>query len=129
MGEIPNSAGHAAVSAMASVAAYSAVSLTATIVESRTEANISTSLDGLIIGWNSAATQLACYTANEFHGQHWQFLNPPDDLKDVSQAVRHFQRGENTFRIAPESRDRLRVGNVLVYRRFRVASLASGPRR
>ena len=95
MGELPNSAGLPAASAPTTAHE----SLAAAIVESCSEAIISTALDGRIIGWNSAASQISGYTADEVLGQHWQFLVSPDDFQEVARAVRRFRSGEKTFRI------------------------------
>ena len=97
MGELSKSADHSAVSVIAPTTADA--SLAAAIVESCSEAIISTSLDGHIIWWNPAAAQLSGYTADEILGQHWQFLVPPDDVKEVARAVRQFRTWEKNLRI------------------------------
>jgi PAS domain S-box-containing protein len=99
MGERPNSAGHPATSVPESAASDAAASLAAAVVESCSEAIISTSLDGHIIGWNAAAEVLSGYRADEILGQNWQSLVPADDVKEVAHAVRQFRQGPKTFRI------------------------------
>ena len=99
MGELQNRGGDRAAGAAAQTSADAAVSLAAAIIESCSEAIISTALDGRIIGWNSAAAQLSGYSADEILGQSWQFLIPPGDVKEVARAVRRFQEGEKTFRL------------------------------
>jgi PAS domain S-box-containing protein len=102
MGEIPNSAGHPAASALAAIApmtAEAAASLPAAIIESFSEAIIATSLRGHIIGWNSAAAQLSGYSADEVLGEHWQLLVPMEDVKRIALTARRFQGGAKNFRI------------------------------
>ncbi len=99
MGELPHLAGHPAANAMVPTIADASTSLAAAIVESCSEAIISTSLDGRIIGWNFAAGQLSGYSVDEILGVHWQFLVPAEDVQEVARAVRRFQNGEKTFRL------------------------------
>jgi PAS domain S-box-containing protein len=118
MGDIsnsaPNSAGHCALATAAHatnaerthaarisapMTTEAAASLAAAIVESCSEAIISTSLEGEIISWNFAAMQLSGYSADEALGRHWQFLCPAEDVKEVARAVQRFRSGEKTFRI------------------------------
>ena len=104
MGEILHSADHSATSAEAAMtmssSALDAASWSAAIVESCSEAIISTSLDGHIVGWNAAAAQLSGYTADEVVGRHWQFLvTAPKQVPELARAARRFQEGEKNFRI------------------------------
>jgi PAS domain S-box-containing protein len=104
MGEILHSADHSATSADApmtmSASALDAASWSSAIIESCSEAIISTSLDGHIVGWNAAATQLSGYTADEVIGRHWQFLvTAADQVPEIARAVRRFHDGEKNFRI------------------------------
>src|SRR5271166_6016197 len=94
MGDIPKNAGPSASSTVAPAA-----SLSAAIFESCSEAIIATSLAGVVIGWNSAAAQLAGYRADEVLGQHWRFLVGVDDVKEIARAVRRFQGGDKIFRL------------------------------
>ena len=104
MGEILNSADHSATSAEAPMTissnALDAASLSAAIIESCSEAIVSTSLDGHVVGWNAAAMRLSGYTAAEVVGRHWQFLvTDADQVPEIARAVRRFQNGEKNFRI------------------------------
>jgi PAS domain S-box-containing protein len=111
MGELQNREGDRAAGADPPTTADAAASLAMAIIESCSEAIISTALDGHIIGWNSAAAQLSGYSAAEILGQNWQFLVPPDDVKEVGRAVRRFREGEKTFRL--ETRLRRKDGGQL----------------
>ncbi len=98
MGDLLNSLAGAP-SATTPTSAEAAALWSAAIIESCSEAIISTSLEGHIVGWNSAAEQISGYHADEVLGRHWRFLAPDEDVRQVAQAVRRFQRGEKTFRI------------------------------
>jgi PAS domain S-box-containing protein len=109
MGEIPNSAGQPAATVIAPTADHTSASWAAAIVESCSEAIISTSLDGHIVGLNSAAEQLFGYLADEIIGRKWQFLIPPEDVKEIAGTLRRFQNGEKTFRIETHLRRKIGV--------------------
>src|SRR5580700_8116049 len=64
-----------------------AASLSTAIIESCSEAIVPTSLDGDIIGWNAAATELLGYTADEMIGQLWRDLVPADCAQDIPRAA------------------------------------------
>ncbi len=104
MGEIPNSAGAPAAGVAAPSPTEVAASLAAAIIESCSEAIIPTSLDGVIIGWNSAATVLLGYTADEVVGRHWQHLVAAGHGKEIARAGRRLESGEKSVRMTPRLR-------------------------
>lgn len=104
MGEIPNSAGAPAAGVAAPSPTEVAASLAAAIIESCSEAIIPTSLDGVIIGWNSAATVLLGYTADEVVGRHWQHLVAAGHRKEIARAGRRLESGEKSVRMTPRLR-------------------------
>jgi PAS domain S-box-containing protein len=63
-------------------------------VESSNEAIITTSLDGTITGWNSAAERLYGYTAAETAGKNVTLLVPMDRLPEVHDTLRRIGWGE-----------------------------------
>src|ERR1019366_9587233 len=102
MGDIPKNAGPSAANAAATNApttAEAAASLSAAIIESCGEALTSTSLDGRVIGWNSAAEQFSGYTADEVLGRQWDFMVPADEVPEIARAFERFQGAGKTFRI------------------------------
>ena len=66
----------------------------ASIVENSSEAIIGRTLTGIITSWNPAAEKMFGYTASEIMGQPLQVLIPPDRLKEESQVLAGFARGE-----------------------------------
>lgn len=64
-------------------------------VESSNDAIITTSLDGAITGWNSAAERLYGYTAAEVAGQNIAILVPPGRLPEVQDMLRRIGWGES----------------------------------
>jgi PAS domain S-box-containing protein len=63
-------------------------------VESSNDAIITTSLDGTITGWNSAAERLYGYTAAETAGKNISLLVPMDRLPEVHDTLRRIGWGE-----------------------------------
>ena len=102
MGELPNGAGEAAAdaaSASMTTSIEAAASWSAAIIESCSEAIISTSSDGQVVSWNSAAAQLSGYTADEAIGRSWQFMVPVDEVGELVRAMLSFRDGQKAFRI------------------------------
>jgi PAS domain S-box-containing protein len=64
-------------------------------VESSNDAIITTSLDGTITGWNSAAERLYGYTAAEVAGQNIAILVPGGRLPEVQDTLRRIGWGES----------------------------------
>ena len=64
-------------------------------VESSNDAIITTSLDGTITGWNSAAERLFGYTAAEAAGQSIALLVPDGRLSEVQDVLRRIGWGES----------------------------------
>ena len=64
-------------------------------VESSNDAIITTSLDGTITGWNSAAERLFGYTAAEAAGKNITLLVPKDRLPELQDALRRIGWGES----------------------------------
>ena len=63
-------------------------------VESSNDAIITTSLDGTITGWNSAAERLFGYSAAEATGKNITLLVPVDRLPEVQDTLRRIGWGE-----------------------------------
>jgi PAS domain S-box-containing protein len=63
-------------------------------VESSNDAIITTSLDGTITGWNSAAERLYGYTAAETTGKNITLIVPVDRLPEVHDTLRRIGWGE-----------------------------------
>ncbi|WOH66637.1 PAS domain S-box protein [Bradyrhizobium sp. BWA-3-5] len=63
-------------------------------VESSNDAIITTSLDGTITGWNSAAERLYGYTAAEAAGKNITLIVPMDRLEEVHDTLRRIGWGE-----------------------------------
>jgi PAS domain S-box-containing protein len=76
-------------------------------VESSSEAIITTSLDGTITGWNSAAERLFGYSAAEAAGRNITLLVPEDRLPELQDALRRIGWGES---IEHSETERLRKG-------------------
>ena len=66
----------------------------ASIVESSHDAIIGTTLDGTILTWNSAATSLYGYTAEEAIGRSVSILAPPQRPDEVPGIHERIRRGE-----------------------------------
>jgi PAS domain S-box-containing protein len=64
-------------------------------VESSNDAIITTSLDGTITGWNSAAERLFGYSAAEATGKNITLLVPADRLPELQDALRRIGWGES----------------------------------
>ena len=64
-------------------------------VESSNDAIITTSLDGTITGWNSAAERLFGYSAAEATGKNITLLVPEDRLPELQDALRRIGWGES----------------------------------
>ena len=64
-------------------------------VESSNDAIITTSLDGTITGWNSAASRLFGYSAAETTGESIGMLVPKDRLPEVDDTLRRIGWGES----------------------------------
>ena len=64
-------------------------------VESSNDAIITTSLDGTITGWNSAAERLFGYSAAEAAGKNITLLVPEDRLPELQDALRRIGWGES----------------------------------
>ena len=64
-------------------------------VESSNDAIITTSLDGTITGWNSAAERLFGYSAAEAAGENITLLVPEDRLPELQDALRRIGWGES----------------------------------
>jgi PAS domain S-box-containing protein len=63
-------------------------------VESSNDTIITMSLDGTITGWNSAATRLYGYSAEEAVGKKIALIIPPDRLNEVDDTLRRIGWGE-----------------------------------
>ena len=63
-------------------------------VESSSDAIITTSLDGTITGWNSAAERLYGYSAAETLGKNIALLVPPDRRSEIQDELRRIGWGE-----------------------------------
>jgi len=64
-------------------------------VESSNDAIITTSLDGTITGWNSAAERLYGYAATEVAGKNIMILVPAGRLSEVQDTLRRIGWGES----------------------------------
>jgi PAS domain S-box-containing protein len=64
-------------------------------VESSNDAIITTSLDGTITGWNSAAERLFGYSAAETAGKNIALIVPADRLPEVQDTLRRIGWGES----------------------------------
>ncbi|MBN8992195.1 MAG: PAS domain S-box protein [Rhizobiales bacterium] len=73
-------------------------SLFSAAVESSNDAIITTSLDGTITGWNSAAERLYGYTASEVAGRNIAILMPGGRLSEVQDTLRRIGWGESIER-------------------------------
>lgn len=68
--------------------------LLAAIVESSNDAIISRDTGGLITSWNSAATRMFGWTAEEAIGKPAQLITPPDRAGNFAHLLERVQRGE-----------------------------------
>jgi len=89
--------------------AEAARSRLASIVESSHDAIIGTTLDGTILSWNSAATSLYGYTADEAIGRSVSILAPshrPDEVPGILERIRRRERVEafETLRMTKDGR-------------------------
>ncbi|MBR1200908.1 PAS domain S-box protein [Bradyrhizobium sp. AUGA SZCCT0240] len=64
-------------------------------VESSSDAIITTSLDGTVTGWNSAAERLYGYSAAEAAGKNIAILMPPGRLPEAQDILRRIGWGES----------------------------------
>jgi diguanylate cyclase (GGDEF)-like protein/PAS domain S-box-containing protein len=64
------------------------------IVESSDDSIISCSIDGTILSWNTGATRLYGYTAEEIFGKDASILVPPDRPDELPEILRRLSRGE-----------------------------------
>jgi PAS domain S-box-containing protein len=64
-------------------------------VESSNDAIITTSLDGTITGWNSAAERLFGYSATEATGENITLIVPEERLPELQDALRRIGWGES----------------------------------
>jgi PAS domain S-box-containing protein len=81
------------------------------MVRSTEDALYSSTLDGVIIAWNQAATELYGYPAEEAIGaQMLDSLVPTDDLGQVHEIIARVSRGET---VACEGRRRRKTGELV----------------
>ncbi len=66
----------------------------AAIIEYSDEAIITTTVDGIVIGWNHGAEHLYGYTAEEMIGRSFLILFPPDHYEEYRQLIRQIIKGE-----------------------------------
>jgi PAS domain S-box-containing protein len=66
----------------------------AALVQASNDSIVSFTVDGLILTWNPAATQLFGYTAEESVGRHVSFLAPPDTRPEQASVFHAAARGE-----------------------------------
>lgn len=95
------------------------------IVESSSDAIVSTNLDGTITSWNAAAEWLYGYSAAEIIGKPGQILLPPDRISEEQNFLERLRRGE---RITRYKTHRLRKDGTTVEVALTVSALrdASG---
>lgn len=65
----------------------------ASIVEASDDAIIGTTLDGIIISWNSGAEKIYGYTAVEVKGQSSSILVPPERREELVQILERIKQG------------------------------------
>ncbi len=75
--------------------AEQAVKRFAAIVESTSDAILSTTIDGVITSWNAAAHCLFGYSAGEIIGQHIGVLVPADRMSEPMAALARIGKGEH----------------------------------
>ena len=66
----------------------------AAIIESTDDAIISKDLNGVIISWNPAATQILGYSSQEAVGKHISLIIPPERLSEEEDIIGRIRRGE-----------------------------------
>lgn len=76
-------------------AALEKLAYLAAIVDSTEEAIVGQNMDGLITTWNSGATRLYGYTAEEAAGKPALMIVPPELHKPVSEVVQKLRRSES----------------------------------
>ena len=69
----------------------------AAIVDSSDDAIISKDLNGIIQSWNSAATRLFGYSAEQAVGRHISFLIPPDRAEEENLILSRLRAGERVY--------------------------------
>jgi diguanylate cyclase (GGDEF)-like protein/PAS domain S-box-containing protein len=69
------------------------------IVESSTDAIVSKTLDGVIITWNSAASRVYGFTAEEAVGRHISIIVPPTRLTELEKIMKKVAIGQATERL------------------------------
>jgi PAS domain S-box-containing protein len=79
------------------------------IVESTSDAIVSLTLDGVIVGWNAGAEALYGYTAREALGRPVSLLVPPDRREEMRLFLEQAARGE---RVEQRRTVRLRKGSA-----------------
>jgi PAS domain S-box-containing protein len=65
----------------------------AAIVDSSDDAVVGKTLDGVITSWNSGASRIFGYSAEEAVGQHISFIIPPDRLAEEEHVLAELRRG------------------------------------
>ena len=91
-------------------------------VESSNDAIITTSLDGTITGWNSAAERLFGYSAAEAAGKSIALIVPDDRLPELQDALRRISWGES---IEHSETERLRKGGQRIEVSLSISSIKS----
>jgi PAS domain S-box-containing protein len=66
----------------------------ADVLEACPDAVIAHTLDAVIVGWNSAATRLYGYAAQEVYGKPLALLIPPERAAELSILIERMRRGE-----------------------------------
>ncbi|HEY2048369.1 MAG TPA: EAL domain-containing protein [Caulobacteraceae bacterium] len=74
----------------------------ASIVESSSDAILATTLDGIIVSWNSAATAMYGYTEEEAIGLHASSLVPEDRRHELRLVMARTRRGQPSARFDTE---------------------------
>ena len=83
----------------------------AAIVESASDAIISTTLDGIITSWNAGAMAMYGYTAEEVTGHHISVLFPPDRTSELVPIRDKIRRGG---RVAHYEAKRVRKDGTII---------------
>jgi PAS domain S-box-containing protein len=65
----------------------------AAIVDSSDDAVVGKTLDGVITSWNTGASRIFGYSAEEAIGQHISFIIPPDRLAEEDHVLAELRRG------------------------------------
>jgi PAS domain S-box-containing protein len=76
--------------------AEAAISQLAAIVESSDDAITSTTLDGVVVSWNTGAERLYGYSAAEMIGSSVSILLPPERRDELTRLLDKLRRGEST---------------------------------